>query len=326
MKSKISIQLLGWAIGAAACSASLAANAQAYPVKPVRVMVGLAAGGGTDLMARIVTPKLAEALGQPVVVENRPGAGGNIATEVVAKAPADGYTLLFSPNGPMVINPTMFKTLPFSPTRDFAPIALVSTFPLVLSVNARVPATSTKELVGWLRANPGKANCGGSGPTFELAVRLLTSKTGTDCTFITYKANNETAQALMTGDLHLALIDTGPVFGAIQGGRVRGIAVTTPQRDPTFPDTPSVVEAGFPDLEMRFWMGLFAPAATPAPIVKRLEAETQRMLKQPDVIKAILAKQAAPADINGAELAKFIASEIPRWDAVRKAANIPQVE
>jgi tripartite-type tricarboxylate transporter receptor subunit TctC len=323
MHRKILVRLLATAVAATIAGA---AGAQNYPVKPVRVLVGLGAGGGTDLLARIVTPKLAEALGQPFIVENRPGAGANIATDVVAKANPDGYTILFSPNGPMVINPTMYKTLPFSPTRDFAPIAMVATFPLIIGVNAKLPVNNVGELVGWMKANPGKANCGGSGPTFELAVRLLTSKTGTECTFITYKANSDAAQAIMTGDLHFALIDAGPIYGAIQGGRVRGLAVTTPSRDPTFPDLPSVVEAGFPELDMRFWMGRFAPAATPAPIVKRLEAETQKLLKSPDVIKAIHAKQAAPADMNGEQLSKFVAGEIPRWDAVRKAANIPQVD
>ena len=317
------VNCLGAAMGMALLGSVAAQN---YPTKPVRVLVGLGAGGGTDLMARIITPKLSEALGQPFIVENRVGAGGNIAAEAVSKATPDGYTILFSPNGPMVINPTMFKSMPFSPTRDLAPIALVSTFPLIVAINSNLPVKSVKELVGWLKANPGKSNCGGSGPTFELAVRLLTSKTGTECTFITYKANNDTAQALMTGDLHFALIDTGPVFGAIQGGRVRGLAVTTPARDVTFPDLPTVIESGFPDLELRFWMGLFAPIATPAAIVKRLESETQRALKLPDVVKAIHAKQAAPADMNGEALAKFIAAEIPRWDSVRKGANIPQVD
>lgn len=323
MKRVNLLRILAGTMAAGLCAVSAAQN---YPVKPVRVLVGLGAGGGTDLLARIVTPKLSEALGQPFIVENRPGAGANIATDVVAKATPDGYTILFSPNGPLVINPTMYKTLPFSPTKDFAAIAMVATFPLIIGVNAKLPINNVGELVGWLKANRGKGNCGGSGPTFELAVRLLTSKTGTECTFITYKANNDAAQALMTGDLHFALIDSGPIYGAIQGGRVRGLAVTTPSRDATFPDLPSVVEAGFPELDMRFWMGLFAPAATPSPIVKRLEAETQKLLKSPDVIKAIHAKQAAPADMNGEQLSKFVVSEIPRWDAVRKAANIPQVD
>lgn len=303
-----------------------AAQAQNYPTKPVRVLVGLAAGGGTDLIARIITPKLADALGQPFVIENRVGAAGTIAADAVAKSPADGYTLLFSPNGVFTINPTMFKKLAYSPTKDFTPIALAVTFPLIVSVNSNVPAKSVKELVEFLKKNAGKNNCGGSGATFELAVRLLTSKTGTDCTFIQYKGNNETAQALMTGELTVALVDTGPVFPAIQSGKVHGLAVTTPQRDATFPDMPSVVEAGFPDLEMRFWMGLFAPAGTPQPIVKRLETETMRVVKLPDVAKQLTNRQVTPNPMPSEEFGKFIAGEIQRWDAVRKAANISQVD
>jgi tripartite-type tricarboxylate transporter receptor subunit TctC len=300
--------------------------AQAYPTKPVRVLVGLAAGGGTDLIARIVAPKLGDALGQPTVVENRVGAAGMIAAEAVAKSTPDGYTLLFSPNGVFVINPTIYKKINYSPTGDFIPVALSVTFPLVISVNANVPAKSVNELVEFLKRNAGKNNCGGSGGTFELVTRLLTSKTGTDCTFITYKGNNETAQALMTGDLHFALVDSGPIFPAIQSGKVRGLAVTQPMRDPTFPGTPSVVEAGFPDLDIRFWMGLFAPAGTPQPIAKRLEAEMLRIVQLPDVVKLLENRQATPAPMGTEEFGRFIAAEIQRWDAVRKAANIPQLD
>jgi tripartite-type tricarboxylate transporter receptor subunit TctC len=306
--------------------AALSSSAQNYPTKPVRVFVGLAAGGGTDLIARIITPKLSDALGQPFVIENRVGAAGMIAAEAAAKATPDGYTLLFSPNGVFTINPTMYKKINYSPTKDFVPIALAVTFPLIVSVNANVPAKSVKELVEFLKKNAGKNNCGGSGATFELAVRLLTSKTGTDCTFIQYKGNNETAQALMTGDLHFGLVDTGPIFPAIQSGKVHGLAVTTPQRDPTFPDMPSVVEAGFPDLEMRFWMGYFAPAGTPPAITKRLESEVMRAVKMPDVVKQLTNRQVSANPMGSEEFGKFIASEIQRWDGVRKAANIPQVD
>jgi len=324
MKRKCIRLLLGAALALAPLAQAFAQGI--YPTKPIHVLVGLAAGGGTDLIARIIAPKLADALGQAVLVENRVGAGGNIAAETVAKSAPDGYTLLFSPNGPMVIAPIMFRHLPYSPTRDFAPIAMVVTFPLIVSVNENVPARSLSELVAFLKKNAGKNNCGGSGPPFELALRLLTSKTGTDCTFIQYKGNNETSQALMTGEVHFALVDAGPVFPAIKSGKVRGIAVTTPTRDPTFPDIPTVIEAGFPDLEMRFWMGLFAPAGTPAAVVKRLEAETQRALKLPEVVKQIHNRQSIPANMSGEQLAKFVASEIARWDGVRKNANIPQVD
>jgi tripartite-type tricarboxylate transporter receptor subunit TctC len=312
-------------LAVAAMSAALPAGAQAYPSKPVRVVVGLAAGGGTDVIARILTARLADALGQPVVVENRVGVAGMVAAETVAKAAPDGYTVLFTPNG-FVINPTIFKRINYSVTRDFVPVALVVSFPLILSVNGAVPAKSVKELVEFLRKNAGRNNCGGSGGTFELAVRLLTDKTGTECTFIRYKGSNETAQALLTGDLHFALSDAGPVFPLFQSGKVRALAVTTPQRDPTFPDLPSVVEAGFPDLEMRFWMGLFAPAGTPPPIVRRIEGETVRIVKTPETAKLLENRQVMPTPMGSEEFGRFVAAEMQRWDAVRKAAKIEQLD
>lgn len=302
------------------------ALAQAYPAKPVRVLVGLAPGGGVDLIARIFTPKLSESLGQPFIVENRPGGGSILAAETVAHAAPDGYTLLFSPYGPMAMNPTIYTKLSYSPTRDFTPVALAVTYPLIVSVHAELPVQSVKELVGWLKANPGKANCAGTSNTFLLAIKLLTTKTGTDCTFIQYKGSNQTAQALITGEVHFSLVDAGPIFAAIQGGKVRGVAVTTPERDPTFPGIPSVVEAGFPELEMRFWMGLLAPAATPAPVVRRLETEMLRLVKMPEVVKQLHARQVIPAGLGSEEFARAIVAEIARWDATRKAAGIAQIE
>ncbi len=299
---------------------------QGYPTKPVRVLVGLAAGGGVDLIARIFTPKLGEALGQPFIVENRPGNGSILAAETVARAAPDGYTLLFSPNGAMVMNPTIYRKLPYSPTHDYAPVALAVAFPLIVSVHAGLPVRTLGDLVGWLKANPAKANCAGTSQTFLLAIKLLTTKTGTTCTFIQYKANNQTAQALMTGEVHFALVDTGPIFAAIQGGKVRGVAVTTPARDATFPDIPTVAEAGFPDLEMRFWMGLFAPAATPPAVVRRLEAEMLRIVAMPDVVKQLHNRQVTPAAMGSEEFSRFIASEIARWDATRKSAGIAQID
>ena len=296
-----------------------------YPTKPVRVLIGLAPGGGTDIIARIVIPKLSEALGQPLVIENRVGAGGNIAASFVAKSLPDGYTLMFAPNGPMVISAVMYRQLPFSPTKDFVPISLAATYPLIVSVNAALPVRTIAELLAHLKANSGKNNCGGSSG-FELATMLFTIKTGTNCTFVQYKGNNETAQAIMAGDLHFVLIDTGPIYPAIQGGKVRGVAVTTPARISTFPEIPSVVEAGYADLDMRFWAGLFAPAATPAPIVRKLESEMARILKQPEMIKQLQARQVEPGNMGSEEFAKFLAAEIERWDTVRKAAGIPTVD
>ena len=309
----------------ALCMAPLAC-AQTWPAKPVRVLVGLAAGGGVDLVARIFTAKLADALGQPFVVENRMGGGSIVAIESTVKAAPDGYSLLFSPNGAMVMNPTIYRNLSYAPLRDLTPIALAVTFPLVVSINANLPVKSVSELVAWLKANRGKANCAGTSQTFQMAISLLTSRTGTECTFIQYKGNNETAQALMSGDLHFALVDTGPIFPAIKGGKVRGIAVTTPTRDVTLTDIPTVIEAGFPELEMRFWMGLFAPVKTPASIAQRLETEMQRIVKLPDVAQQLHNRQVSPAGLGSEDFGKFIAAEISRWDAIRKAANIPQID
>lgn len=302
------------------------ASAQNWPAKPVRLLVGLAAGGGVDLVARIFSTKLADALGQPFVVENRLGGGSIVAIESTVKAAPDGYTLLFSPNGAMVMNPTIYRKLSYAPLQDLTPISLAVTFPLVVSINANLPVKSVSDLVAWLKANRGKANCAGTSQTFQMAISLLTSRTGTECTFIQYKGNNETAQALMTGDVHFALVDTGPIFPAIKGGKVRGIAVTTPTRDVTLTDIPTVIEAGFPELEMRFWMGLFAPAKTPAAITKRLETEMQRIVKLPDVVQQLHNRQVAPSGMGADEFSKFIAAEISRWDAIRKAANIPQID
>ena len=304
----------------------LLAGAQNWPAKPVRMLVGLAAGGGVDLVARIFSTKLADALGQPFIVENRLGAGSIVAIETTVKAAPDGYTLLFSPNGAMVMNPTIYRKLSYAPLQDLTPISLAVTFPLVLSINAGLPVQSVSDLVSWLKANRGKANCAGTSQTFQMAISLLTSRTGTECTFIQYKGNNETAQALMTGDVHFALVDTGPIFPAIKGGKVRGIAVTTPARDVTLTDIPTVLEAGFPELEMRFWMGLFAPAKTPAAITRRLETEMQRIAKLPDVVQQLHSRQVAPAGMGADEFSRFIGAEISRWDAIRKAANIPQIE
>ena len=320
------IRLLHTLLPALALCLCPEANAQTWPAKPVRVLVGLAAGGGTDLIARIFTPRLADSLGQPVIVENRPGGGSIVAIETAIRSAPDGYTLLFAPIGSIVMNPTIYRNLSYAPLRDLAPVSLAVTFPLIVSINAGVPAKSVSELVAWLKANPGKANCGGTSQTFQMAISLLTSRTGTDCTFIQYKGNNETAQALMTGDLHFALVDTGPIFPAIKGGKVRGIAVTTPARDVTFPDIPTVIEAGYPDLEMRFWMGLFAPAKTPAAIVKRLETDMQRIAREPEVVKQLHNRQVSPSGMGAEEFTKFISSEMNRWDLIRKAANIPQID
>ncbi len=315
--------ILSVLLGLLSCSQTFA---QAdYPNKPVRVLLGIAAGGGTDLIARIVMPKLSESLGQQFVIEYRLGAGGAIAAEAAASAKPDGYTLLFSPLGAFVTYPAIYKKLRYSPTRDFVPVSMPVIYPLVLVSSSSVPASSAKEFVAFLKKNTGKNNCGGAGAGFELVTRLFNELTGTDCTFIHYKGNNEATLSLYTGDLHFSFIGTG-IQAAIKTGKVRGLAVTAKTRSPLYPDLPSATEAGIPDLQIVFWNGLFAPAGTPAPIVKRLEAQMQRIVKIPEVMKQLHDQQVEPAGMGSEELAKFIAAEIQRWDTVRKAANIPQID
>ena len=198
-------------------------------------------------------------------------------------------------------------------------------YPLVLVSSSTVPARTAKEFIAFLKGNTGKNNCGGASAGFELVTRLFNELTGTDCTFIHYKGNNETTVSLYTGDLHFAFIGTG-IQAAIKTGKVRGLAVTAKERSPLYPDLPSATEIGLPDLQIVFWNGLFAPSGTPTPIVKRLESEIQRMVKLPEVIKQLHNQQVEPSGMGSEELARFIASEIQRWDGVRKSANIAQID
>ena len=300
----------------------LLASAQNWPAKPVRLLVGLAAGGGVDLVARIFSTKLADALGQPFIVENRLGGGSIVAIESTVKALPDGYTLLFSPNGAMVMNPTIYRKLSYAPLQDLTPISLAVTFPLVLSINANLPANSVSELVTWLKANRGKANCAGTSQTFQMAISLLTSRTGTECTFIQYKGNNETAQALMTGDVHFALVDTGPIFPAIKGGKIHPLAVTSTKRLALLPEVPTMAELGITDFESYNWQGIIAPAGTPAAIIAKLNAALNEILLDPEVIKQISDTGSQPGGGSPQDFAQFIRAETTKWAKVIKSAKI----
>lgn len=325
MHTKAKLVLLRLALLAglsiAACFTSTA-QAQAYPVKPVRIIVGQAAGGGMDILARLLAQKMTENLGQPVIVENKPGAAGIIGTNFVAKATADGYTLLMAPIGNMVFTQILYRKLPYSPLGDFTPVSMVATFPLLLVVNATQPFRSVQDLIAYMRANPDKANYGGSGPAFQFATELFKIKTDTKAEFIQYKGTNESIAAIISGDLLLAMADTGPAAAAIAGGRVRALAVTSPRRLPSLPDVPTMAEVGLPDLEIQYWAGIFAPAGTPQPIVKQLEAEIKRIVKLADVNARMTGIRVTPAGSTSEEFAATLAADLARWSAVAKTANI----
>ena len=297
-------------------------GAAGYPNKPVKIVIGLAAGGGIDVITRIVAQKLSDSLGQPVLVENKPGASGIIAAEFVAKAPADGYTLMMAPSGPMVFNAVLFPKLSYSPVKDFAAIGMAASFPLIAVVNAATPVKSMRELADYAKANPARANYAASTAAFQLATELFNIQAGIRLENISYKGTNESLTAVISGDVLTTIADSGPASGAIRGGKVRALAVTSPKRMAAFPEVPTMAEAGFAQLDMQLWAGLFAPAGTPPGIVRKLEEELARALKAPDLLQRFTTLTVNAGGATGAELGPLISAEIARWGEVAKKANI----
>ena len=312
------------ALGMTAAPSRVAA--QDFPNRPLRIVVGQGAGGGMDTIARLVGQRLTASLGQPVLVENRTGAGGMIATETVARAPADGYTLLLGPIGNMVFTPILSSRMRVSTTGDFAPVSLIASFPLVLVVSASQPIRSVDELVAWMKANPARANFGGSGPAFRFANELFKFKTGAPGEFIQYKSMSETITALIGGDLIMSMVDTGPATPHLASGKLRALAVTSPTRLAALPDVPTMAEIGFPDIGFRFWTGLFAPAGTPAAVIARIGDELARVLALPDVVAQMSALQVQATASSAEELGRLVQSDLERWGQVAEAARIPKLD
>ena len=303
--------------------AAFATQAQEpYPSRPIRVVVGYSAGGGNDLVVRALAPRLGEALGQPIVVENRPGAQGIIAAELVAKSAPDGYTLLMGPSGPMTINPATYSKLPYSPTRDFAPISMLGSFPLIVAVDPRLPVRSVKDLVEYAKANPGKANYASSAGIFQIATELFKQKTGAPLEMISYKGSGESVQAVVAGQVTMTMVDPPPATGALKAGTVRGLAVTAAQRHPSWPDLPTLAELGMPEMEVSVWMALFAPAHTPPAVIARLQSEVARAVRSPDVKERFAGMGVDPVGGSSDALARQVARDIEKWTAVAKAAGI----
>jgi tripartite-type tricarboxylate transporter receptor subunit TctC len=299
-----------------------AALAQEYPTKPIRLVVGFAAGGGNDIFARIIQPKLAELLGQPILVDNKPGAGGTIAADFVAKSAPDGYTLCIGATGTMTVAPAVFRKLPYDTLRDFVPVSMIADFPLLLAVNPAAPIKTVQELVAYAKANPAKANYASSSPAFLLPTEHFKQKTGAPVEGINYKSSGESLTAVVSGEVLMAIADVPPVMGHLRAGRVRALAVTAKQRLADLPDVPTMAEAGVPDLEVRLWSGLFAPAATPPAIVKKLEQAMMQTIKTPEVNARLKDLQVDPSGNTSEEFKRIVAAELPRWVAIAKAANI----
>jgi len=301
---------------------ALAQNAPGFPSKAIHIFVANAAGGGTDFLARLVGQKMSERLGQPVVIENKPGANSMIAAQALIKSPPDGHTLLMGSIGMLTVNPAVVSNLSYDTKRDFAPISIIGSFPLILTVNASSPFRTVQELVAYAKANPDKANTGASGPIFQVVQKMFELRTDTNFQYIAYRANSEAMIALMRGDILMSLSDTGPATGPLQDGRVRALAVTTSKRLPAYPDVPTMAEAGVKNMEVEFWQGLVAPAGTPAPVIKRLEAELMAIVRLPDVQEKLRSQEVIPIGGTAEDYARLIDKELVQWAEVAKAGNI----
>ena len=298
------------------------ALAQTYPSKPIRLVVGYSPGGGNDLIARIVAAKLQSKLGQPVVVDNKPGAQSIVAAELVAKAPPDGYTLLIAPSGPMTINPAVYSKLPYDPQKDFVPISLLAEFPLLLVVGADQPVKSVKELVEYGKAKPGLANYASSAAPFQLAAELFNQRTDSKFQHIPYRGSGDMVQALLSGQVLMAFADSAPVSGPLKAGKLRALAITTARRPPDFPNVPTMAEAGISDMEILLWTGLVAPAGTPQEIITTLQDAVSETLEMPAVKEALDAISVDGRSTSAREFAAIIARDTARWKEVAAKANI----
>ena len=307
------------------CAAVLVAGpalAQSYPNKPIRLVVGFSPGGGNDLIARIVAARLQDKLGQPIVVDNKPGAQSIVATELVARAAPDGYTLLIAASGALTINPAVYAKLPYDPQRDFVPISLLAEFPLLLAAGADQPVKSVRELVEYGHANPKLANYASSATPFQLAAELFNQRTGSSFQHIPYRGSGDSVQAVMAGQGLMVIADSGPMAGPIKGGKIRPLALTAAKRNPNFPDVPTMVEAGIPDMDISLWTGIVAPAGTPAEIVALLQKVIAETIALPEVRTALLAIAVEPRSSTSDEYRALIARDGARWKAVASTANI----
>ena len=305
-------------------SAVLPAGAQTYPAKPVRILIAQAPGSATDVISRVVGNRLQELLGQPVVIEAKPGAGGVLGADAAAKSTPDGYTLFMANNSTHGSNPALYPKLPYDAVNDFAPISFVASVPYVLVVEASLPAKDVQELIALAKASPGKMNyaSAGNGSTHQFCAELLKSSTGIDVVHVPYKGSTPGVAAVMAAEVSMMFANLTDVGAQIRGGKIKPLAVTTLQRAPLLPNVPTMVEAGVADFEISSWFGLLAPAGTPAPIVARLNADMLKVLARPDVKDTLGAQGLEVRSSSPEQFTAHIKSEIARFTRIAKAAGI----
>ncbi|MCC7484712.1 MAG: tripartite tricarboxylate transporter substrate binding protein [Burkholderiales bacterium] len=297
--------------------AALPAAAQGFPAKPVRLIIPNPPGGTLDITARVVAPKMTELLGQSVIVDNRPGADGNIGTEFVARSPADGYTVLFN-TVPLVVNPSLLRKVPYNVKRDFAPVSLIVSSPFVLVVNPSVPAKSIKDLIALAKAHPDKLTYGsaGNGSNLHVAAELFKYLTGTKMLHVLYKGGGPALVAVMSGEVDLSYLNVAAVLSYARAGKLRALAMTGTQRSPLMPELPTVAESGVPGYEFGSWVGALVPAATPGNTIKALNDGFTRVTQSPDVVKRFGEQGASIVASTPEAFGKFLDAELARWAKV----------
>lgn len=291
-----------------------------YPSRPIHIIAAAAAGGTMDLLARLIGQKLGERLGQSVVVENRAGAATILGTEYVARAQPDGYTLICAPLASIAINPAVYASLPYKAS-DFAPISLVGSYPFILAVTNSAPVKTVLELIAYTKANPDKANAGGPTVSFQLMTELFKLRTGAPIQYIPYRGSSEVAIALTGGQLLLSFV-TASAASQIKGGQFRALAVAAPERAASFPDVPTMAEAGVPDMAATSWAGFLAPAGTPPAVLKKLEDEIIRIVRLPEITARLRDLELDPVGSTAEQFAAAISSDLATWGEVARVAKI----
>jgi tripartite-type tricarboxylate transporter receptor subunit TctC len=313
------------ALATAAFGAAMlgSASAQDFPTKPITIVVPFSAGGTTDILARILAQSLQAELQQPIVVDNRAGAGGNIGTQAVARAQPDGYTLLLGTVGTHAINAALYKKLGFDPVKDFAPLTRVANVPNLLVANPAQPYKTVRELIAYAKANPGKVNFGssGAGTSIHLSGELFKSLAGVDIQHVPYKGSAPAVADLLGNQIGIMFDNMPSSIAHVRNGGLRPLAVTTAKRSPELPDVPTVAEAGVPGYEATSWFGMFAPAQTPAPVVARLHGALTKVLNDPGVKKRMAEQGAEPVSETPEQFRDFIAAESKKWGEVVKQSG-----
>jgi tripartite-type tricarboxylate transporter receptor subunit TctC len=303
--------------------AANAAHAQNYPAKPIKVIVGFTAGGAVDLVARTMAQAMMASLGQPLVVENKPGAGTNIAVKALIDSPADGYTLMLTANS-LAANPALFQPAPFDPEKDVTPVALVGRVPVVIAVNAVAPFADIKRLIDAAKGKPNSVAYGspGNGSTPHMAIEFFTRAAGIDLQHIPYRGGSQALTDVIGGQLPLVAVNALEVLPHVRSGKLRVLAVLSPNRSPIFPDVPTIAESGFAGFEASVWYGFIAPAGTPASVVSRLHAEVQKALQSPEVRERLAGAGGEVLPGSTAQFASLIRSERQRYERLVREANI----